>query len=229
MTAKPERSAVWRNNVCPHVSHEIEHAPPPIPTQSEHAGSIAPGLREQVEALHARVGPAMVAMLARRTGSPLVAEDLAQRTWAALWKTIADGRYDPARASLGTLSYAIAINIWRAHARARPGPTSTDELDHALGRDTDPAAAVTQAELIERVRSALRGDGARGGPALSADDLHVLRLIAGGASDRDIAARLGVAASTANARKRATLDALRRLITAERPGPGAQSTGGATP
>lgn len=169
----------------------------------------------------------MVAMLTRRTGSPLIAEDLAQATWAALWKTIVEGRYDPSRASLGTLAYAIAINMWRAHARARPGPTPTDDLDRALGPDTDPASTVAHAELIDCVRTALRGGADPG--ALRGDDVNVLRLIAGGASDRMIAGELGVAASTANARKRSALDALRRLLSSERPSPGAQSTGGASP
>lgn len=154
----------------------------------------------------------MVAMLTRRCGDASLAHDLAQQTWAALWTTVNSGRFDPARAALGTLAYAIALNRLRDHARrtGRAAALATD-IEAALGptpQPADPASLVDQAELLESLRGVLRGERA----ALDDRELAVARLIASGASDRDLAGQLGISASTANARKNGVLQKLRSLL-----------------
>ena len=69
----------------------------------------------------------------------------------------------------------------------------------------EDADAVAEAELLEAVRRIVR-DGADG---LTAEHRRVLSLLGAGSTDRDLARELGVAASTANARKGAALSALR--------------------
>lgn len=176
-------------------------------------------------------------MLKRRCGDEATARDLSQRTWAALWDMLASGRYDAARASLSTLTYAIALNIWRHHARtsqrARPSSELVDfaATNRVLGPapatpSPDPASTLAHAELLQRVRDALAG-----ATGLSPDEAHVLRLVASGAGDRDLARELGCSPSTANARKRQALDSLRTHL-AGHSEPGAErapSPGQSTP
>lgn len=147
----------------------------------------------------------MVAMLARRCGHASVAEDLAQRTWTALWRVMKEGRFDRSRARLSTLVYAIALNMWRQHARSSARAAGAlDEADLALGTGDSPDALVEQAELIDLVRAAMQGEL----EGITPEDAAVLRLVARGVGDRELAAKLGVAPSTANSRKRAALGKL---------------------
>lgn len=130
-----------------------------------------------------------------------------------MWRAMSTGAYDPARAGLGTFVYAVSENIWRQHFKAsrRPGPVPSDALD-LVESSSDPAALPAEAaELIELARTALRGDAPPG--AFSEADLEVLRLLSRGGSDRSLAEDLGVAPSTANARKRAALDRLKAFLT----------------
>lgn len=166
---------------------------------------------------HARFSRAVARWFAGKTaGRRDVADDLSQRTWLALARSLAAGRYDPALAAPSTFVYAVMHNIWRQHAatlaRAHAPGHWSDRGVPPGGNDTathtppDPAEG---AELIEVVRELLTPAASAAG--LDAETTHTLRLIAEGVSDRELASRLGVAASTAHARKQA---ALRRLRTA---------------
>lgn len=193
-------------------------------------GSAAPGdgssddARRLVESWYARMGRRVRGWFGERLpGREASADDLAQRTWAAIMGVVRAGRYDPSRAAMSTFVYAVMHNIWRQHS-ARLGATEMRLSDSADVETLpgEPGDAVALAELLERVRGALRGDAVGGasrsnapGGGLTPDEAALLRLVGEGFSDRDLAARLGVSASTANARKRAALAALRRVLGAE--------------
>jgi RNA polymerase sigma factor (sigma-70 family) len=176
--------------------------------------AVAAGDRDAFEAFHTRLGPWIRRHFLERSGGRMdVAEDLSQKTWTGVWQAVAARRYDPERSALSTFVYAVAQNVWRQHMRrvGRAGPTAEfdEQSQGALpggspdGTGVEDEAAL--AELLEVIRRALRGDI----PGMTEADVQVLGLIARGMSDRDLAAALGVAPSTAHARKRATLDKLR--------------------
>ncbi len=178
---------------------------------SDLARDAAKGNRGAVDALHRRLDPGLRRLFLGRTGGrEELAEDLCQRSWATCWKAVAGGKYDPARAAFSTYLYAIASRIWLEHlrrsGRARELAEVTEYEADLLTED--PAAEARLAEVIHLVRECLRGEG--GG--LSEDDRWILREVGAGASDRDLARRLGVAPSTMNARKRQALDRLRRFL-----------------
>ncbi|MFN0011437.1 MAG: RNA polymerase sigma factor [Phycisphaerales bacterium] len=165
---------------------------------------------------HARFARAVARWFISKTaGRRDVADDLSQRTWLALTRSLAAGRYDPSLAAPSTFVYAVMHNIWRQHAAtlarthaqgpAKGSQTRPGESDEGHGSD-----AAAGAELIEVVRELLTP--AAGSAGLDAETAHTLRLIAEGVSDRELASRLGVAASTAHARKQAALERLRLAI-----------------
>lgn len=171
--------------------------------------AIAAGDRAAFEAFHTRLGPWIKRHFLERSGGRTeLAEDLSQKTWTGVWQAVAARRYDPERSALSTFVYAVAQNVWRQHMRrvGRAGPTA--EFDEQVQGGGDAGAVEDEAALAETldvIRRALRGDM----PGMTEADVQVLGLIARGMSDRDLAVALGVAPSTAHARKRATLDKLR--------------------
>ncbi len=177
---------------------------------SDLACEAARGDRAAVETLHRRLDPGLRRLFLGRTGGrEELAEDLAQRAWSACWRAVAAGKYDPSRAAFSTYLYAIASRVWLEHLRraGRGQPAELTEYEADL-LAADPAAAARLAEAVELVRECLRGEGGD----LSEDDRWILRESAMGASDRDLARRLGVAPSTVNARKRQALERLRRFL-----------------
>jgi DNA-directed RNA polymerase specialized sigma24 family protein len=203
--------------------------PPPIPESVPVGADVA--ARSLFEHWHQRLSSAVRSWLAGRAGGRLdIADELAQRVWLAVWKVIAEGRYDAGRASLSTLIFAVMQNIWRQHAQAL-GRQRAVGLDHPEA-DADALAHLDEVHLAERVelvRACLAGDGTGAGAGvanLSPDERLILRLLGEGVSDRTLAERLGVAPSTANARKRAAMDKLRdALERAERAGPHGEEPG----
>lgn len=197
---------------------------PALPTTAN-----PPTSQAEFEAIHGRMRHWLRRWFADRVGDrDQLADDLSQRTWMAVWRAVSQGLYDPRRAALTTFVYAVAQNIFRQHAktaaraRARGSVAPMEEDDHPAGDRDDPGLA----ELIERVRTALRGGVEIG---LSPEEIQVLSLVARGESDRGLAERLGVAPSTANARKRAALGKLRRYLAPNpsQPDAGDPSAGGA--
>lgn len=180
------------------------------------------GDRTAFDQLHARLTPGIRAFFARRCAggrSSELAEELTQRVMIALYEAIAQGRYDPDRSAVSTFAYAIASNIWLRHlrqARARGGTVTDNELNLAeqdaesLGLGRGPVDEAASAELLDAVRRCLKE---RGGPGNLTEDEHAIVLAAaGGASDRALAERLGLAASTINAKKQSGWDKLRRAL-----------------
>ena len=169
---------------------------------------------ESVRSAHERFGPGLRRFFEARVGRDRGAEELYQETWAALWESVRAGRYDPSRAALSTFLYAIATKIWlryrRGHAAgARRAAGVIDDLaERALSRAAGPGDEAGLAELIERVVRCVSGES--GG--LSEDERAVLLAVARGASDRDLAKLLGVAPSTAHARRATAFAKLRGML-----------------
>jgi RNA polymerase sigma factor (sigma-70 family) len=163
----------------------------------------------------AQAHSALAAWIRRRltdaTGDPHVAEDLAQQTWQAVWEAVSQGRYDPSRAALSTFAYAVSQNVYRHWLRrqstaAAHAPAVLANAPQMPEPENNPLA---DAELIDELRRVLR----EGGAGLSEESLQTLHLIARGSTDRELALELAVAPSTAHARKRAALNALRTHLT----------------
>jgi len=178
--------------------------------------------RAALDEAHARFGPGLQqffqARLANFRGHAshdlASVDDLCQQTWAECWKSVRDGRYDPARAALSTFLYAVASNMWLRHRRksmnSREMMTDSEQVAQSfLGTEPDPARTVGFSELIEAVLSRVSG---RQGD-LSAGDRAVLVALSRGASDRELAVQLNVAPSTAHARRVAALSKLREALT----------------
>lgn len=192
------------------------------------ADGLARGSRSAFDEVHRRLDGWLHAELAAKLGADrAAAPDLAQAAWAEVWLSASSGRYDPSRSAVSTYVYAVALNVWRRHARGESRLRARHEAAAAM----TPASAGTAAppddgqlaETIDAVRRHVwhSTDGDAEGQAHA----HVLRLLADGLSDRQLAERLGVSASTAHARKRAALDRLAAAL--KRAGLGEESPRGA--
>ncbi len=161
-------------------------------------------------AAHAALAAWVQRRLTQLTADPGAAEDLAQRTWMAVWEAVRDGRYDPQRAAMSTYVYAVSQNVFRNWARSRATSAShAAAIAAASAAEATPDAdPIEDAEVVDELRGVLR-DGA---PGLAAGSLRVLQLIAQGLTDRELAKALAVAPSTAHARRREALDALRNHL-----------------
>jgi RNA polymerase sigma factor (sigma-70 family) len=150
----------------------------------------------------------------RTGGRSELAEDFSQKTWVAVWQALRAGKYDPARAAISTFIYAVGYRVWLQHMRS--AGRASAHLDaaakgmSAMALSTDPANETKLAEAIDSVRSCLRAGPHESG--LTDEERWILRAASTGVTDRELAQRLGVAASTANARKQAAYDKLRRYL-----------------
>lgn len=170
------------------------------------AAAAAGGDRAAFESLHRRLSGGLRKIFFERSGGKAdVADDLIQKTWVGVWQALTTGRYDPARSAISTFVYAVAHKMWLQHLRARPPTQDAADVNAEAPMDQPPAEL---AEVLQAVRECLAGP--LGG--LTDDERAILRLSGTGASDRDLAARLSVSPSTANARKRAAFDKLRRHL-----------------
>jgi len=201
------------------------HSPPPPPRPPEHdslrdvAAAAAAGDEGAFNTLHKRLGGGLLRLFTERSrGRGDLADDFSQRTWAQVWQALIAGKYDPQRAAISTFVYAVGYRVWLQHMRATGRAEARDQGFAARGEGVepdDPAAEARLAESIETVRRCLQADGeGRGG--LSEEERWILRSTATGMTDREVARRLKVSASTANGRKQAALDKLRAAL--ERPG-----------
>ncbi|MDP1662298.1 MAG: sigma-70 family RNA polymerase sigma factor [Phycisphaerales bacterium] len=169
-----------------------------------------PSTPQAFAAAHAALAAWVKRRLTELTADPHAGEDLSQRTWLAVWEAVRDGRYDPQRAAMTTYVYAVSQNVFRNWARSRAtsashAPAIAAERATGAAPRVDP---IEEAEVIDELRRALR-DGA---PGLTAGQLQALQLLSLGLTDRELARALAVAPSTAHARKREALDALRDHI-----------------
>gem|GEM_PF-2531768 len=186
----------------------------------------AGGDKEAFAALHGRLTGGLFRLFMDRTGRRAeLADDFCQKTWVAVWQALQAGKYDPERAAISTFVYAVGYRVWLQHMRSTGRANA--HLDAAapgmagLGLAEDPAAQTKLAELIQCVRNCLKdGENPAG---LEDEERWILTASSTGVTDRELAARLGVAASTANTRKKAAYDKLRRYL--EKLGHRAESAG----
>lgn len=172
----------------------------------------AGGDRAAFDAIHRRLGGGVRKLFIDRSGGRAdLSEELCQRTWVGIWQSISTGKYDPSRAAISTFVYAVAFKVWLQYLRGtRRAAAMSDAIDEAFGAGEDPSEAVHAAELIQAVRSCLSAPVSEGG--LTEDERWLAQAAAAGASDRELARRLSISPSTANARKRAVLEKVRRYL-----------------
>jgi RNA polymerase sigma-70 factor (ECF subfamily) len=185
----------------------------------------AGGDQSAFAALHKRLGGGLFRLFMERTGGRSeLADDFSQKTWVAVWQALTAGKYDPGRAAISTFVYAVGYRVWLQHMRTTGRAAAHLEAAAGMGQmaaSVDPANESKLAEVIESVRGCLRtGDHECG---LTDEERWILRSASSGVTDRELAARLGVAASTANARKQAAYEKLRRFL--EKQGYRADSAG----
>ena len=189
------------------------HNPTEPPTLESLARQAAAGDRDAFDQIHTRLVGGVRQLFLKRLGRRQdLAEDLVQRSFLAAWQAISTGRYDPTRSAPSTFIYAISLKIWLQHLRAHGRRSRHEGADEQTLADATGEPDATQApvmgELLQTVRDALAGDQAD----LTPQERDILRLVGEGYSDRDLAKRLGMAPSTANAKKNAAFDKLRRIL-----------------
>lgn len=195
----------------------------PASTDAADAAALARGDRAAFDRLHARLGAGLHRLLTRRSsGRADVADDLSQQTWAAVWRSLTHGGYDPARAAPSTFVYAVANHVWLQHRRSASrtqaqagGPVPASVAERTLAHAEAPGStagdrALEHAELLDALRTCLEfGEG----PAGLSDQERVLAFEAmRGVSERELARRVGVAPSTLHERKVALYNKLRTCL-----------------
>jgi RNA polymerase sigma factor (sigma-70 family) len=163
------------------------------------------------EQIHRRLDGGLRRQFLTRAGRGDLADDLAQRTWMAVWKAFQEGKYHPERAAISTFVYAVGMKVWLQHLRKnrRQVGQLPEAVAEASTEDADPALTLRLAELLDAVRDGLKATP--GGP-LSEEERWIVQEAARGESDRTLAKRLGVAPSTLNVRKKGALEKLRRFL-----------------
>jgi RNA polymerase sigma factor (sigma-70 family) len=164
------------------------------------------GERDAFDELHRRLRGGVRRLLSQRLNDEHVIDDLAQRTWAEVWRAFCEGRYDPRRAAISTYVYGTAYRVWQRHLQSVSRPIGAlDALDEAqLGVEDDPASFLLAIEQLDALRVCLR--------ALSADERAVVEGLSAGETERELAMRLGAAASTIHARKIMSYRKLRQCM-----------------
>lgn len=187
---------------------------PPLPDSlADLAALAAKGDRAAFESIHRRLSPGIHRLfMERAAGRQEVADDLSQRTWLASWDSLQKGRYDPARSAITTFIYAVAYKMWLQWLRtaSRPEKLVPDVFESATPDASSPDFEAAASELLTAVRRCLRDEG--DAAVLTDEERGIMRATASGASDREIAKDLKVAASTLNARKQAAFEKIRRFL-----------------
>jgi len=173
------------------------------------------GHRGAFDQIHARLSASLRRLFLQRAGGrDDLADDLAQRTWMAVWKAIREGKYRREKSAISTFIYAVGFKMWLQHLRqaGRAGEAKVDgEVLDALGAapGAEPESAADLADALQSLRECMNG----GGPgSLNEDERHIVTLAASGVPDRELARRLGIAPSTLNVRKQAAFAKIRRFL-----------------
>lgn len=153
---------------------------------------------EAAAQLYERLKCGLLQFFSRRGGRTDLAEELAQATWAETWRALRNGRYDPDRAAFTTFVFAIGHKLWLRRGRGVIAPISSldREPDFGAASEAPPEEALHLAELIGALRACLETVG------LTREERRVVDESCGGATEREIAAKLNLAPSTVNVRKR---------------------------
>jgi len=186
------------------------------------------GDRTALDALHRRLTPGLCRHFQSQLNAAGVAGglgdggdlafELAQRTWEEFWRTAERGAYDSTRARYSTFLYGIAANIWMRARRERARGVRMRSAEAEAQWQAEVGAprvagesttTLAWAEAIERVRAVIDGGA---GDVFSEDDRLTLKAMSEGASERDLAQRMGVSPSTAHDRRTAILERLREWL-----------------
>lgn len=201
------------------MARETSSAQPPAdrpPTVDTLALRAMDGDEAAFEELHRRLGGGLRGFFHRRIGGDNdLIEELSQNTWVEVWRTLRGRRYDPDRARITTFIYAIGYKMVLRHARAARRKRATGPLD-----DCDalvetwlrelPEDLLHCTELIDAVRDCLHRTGTPF--SLTEEERAAVVGAAGDETERTLARRLGVAASTVNARKKTAYTKLRLCL-----------------
>jgi len=186
------------------------------------AARAAGGDEVAFECLHLGLNDRVTAFFRRRLGRRHdLVEELAQRTWVEVWKSLSLGHFDPERSAFSSYLLGIGSKLFLRHCR-----TEKRTLNHAPAvqafleqmfamRDTDTPTAESErlidlCSTLEALRDCL--ERARNQRRLTVLDVKILDRVLASRSEREIAVDLGIAPSTVNARKQATLAMLRRCL-----------------
>ena len=166
------------------------------------------------DAIHRRYDPGLRRFVAKRAGAPELVEELVQQTWTEVWRALCEGRYDPARGAISTFIYAVAYKRWLQHRRvAASGPRRVSESDEVFARlltESAPDSALHAVELLDALRGCLANDAPPFG--LTDTERSAVAVAASDETERNLAARLGVAPSTVHSWKKAALQKIRDCL-----------------
>ena len=188
-------------------------------TLREWASLAAAGDDQAFERIHRRFGGGLMRFFLTRNGGRVdLAEELAQKTWVEVWRSLRRQRYDPQRGAISTFTYAIGYKVWLQYCRTSLGGMERANVgDGYLALLIEDASApedlLNAAELLDALRTCVREAGSAN--ALSDDERLIVFHAARGQSERWLADELGVAPSTVNARKRIVYNKLRKCLAAK--------------
>lgn len=191
------------------ISRSQPDAHSPSPTLQDLATRALAGDRLAFDHAVHRLSPGLERLLDKRTNHDAnQTQELCQQAWAEVWAAMVQRRYDPNKAAFSTFAYAVAHKVWLRHLRAT-GRAMPAEWAALVEGEESAEEALNHASNIDLVRACLRGNVGN----LTEDDRWILRSAASGVTDRELAARLGIAPSSANARKQAAIAKLRTFLT----------------
>lgn len=176
------------------------------------------GDRSAFERLHHRYEAGLRRILLRRTGGDVQrADELLHDTWVAVWEALQRGRYDPTRAAISTFIYAVAHKRWLQHLRSvGQTPRSAEATGLLAGladRSENPDAVLQAGELLDALRACLHATDTPF--SLTSEEREIVSGLADEDSERSLAKRLGLAASTIHARKLQAYRKLRQCLAAK--------------
>ncbi len=170
---------------------------------------LSAGDREAFERLYRRYAPSAFGLASRVTRQPVLAEDVVQDAFLALWR--GPEAYDPARGPFRTFLLSLvhhrAVDVVRREERLRRRTERAQNLEPVRGEDV-AEDVIEEAHLRvrrEEVRQALEG--------LPSEQRQVIELAYfGGSTQSQIAETLGIPIGTVKTRTLAAMRKLRRAL-----------------
>ncbi len=173
---------------------------------------LSAGDREAFDQLYARYAPSAYGLAYRLTGQRLLAQDVVQEAFLALWR--APEAFDPGRGVFRSFFLSLvhhrAVDLIRREERMRARHDRAANLEPVA--DEDPAETVADEDFLARRRREVRAALAD----LSADQRQVLEMAYfGGMTQARIAERLHIPLGTVKTRTFAALRKLRAALETE--------------
>lgn len=204
------------------MSESHPTTPPPDrepPTLAQLTTRACEGDEQAFEELHRRLAGGLRRFLARRVGGSVqVLDELSQTAWVEVWRAMRDGRYDPERGRISTFLYAVGYKMVLRHFRDLQRNRETPEPMDGEGRAPSgvverPDELLAWCESIDALRDCLHDDTTP--HKLTDEERAVVAGVVAGETERALSNRLGIAASTVNARKKSAFEKLRKGLAAK--------------